>query len=242
MRVIVEHQRVEGIPLIEYHREQDTHKGLVFVQHGYESNKEQGADYLAIQLARDGFFVVAIDAWKHGERIAEPYVSGSVQERLDDAFIVVKRTALDVIRLHRNHYMDRFDVFDVIGVSLGGMMACYLATKTKRLRRLMPLISTPDFLRQAYHAVAGAGIDTTTYFTQDKLDFIASIDPLRHLDKMQYQSLHVFVGTRDNVVPMEAMVAFFEEHKRAGDTLRVYDVGHTVSRDMQQDIRTILDS
>jgi pimeloyl-ACP methyl ester carboxylesterase len=242
MRVILEHKRVDGIPLIEYYKDKDVHKGLVFVQHGYESTKEQGADYLAIQLARDGFFVVAIDAWKHGERIAEPYVSGSAQERLDEAFVVVKRTALDIIRLHRTHYLKRFDVFDVVGVSLGGMMAFYLATKTKRVKRLVPVISTPDFLAQAYHAVAGAGIDTTSFFTQDKLDFIAAIDPLRHVDTMHYESLHVFAGTKDNVVPMDAVVTFYDEHKTERDTIEVYDVGHTVCREMQAGIRTVLQS
>ena len=61
-----------GIPYSEYRRVDIKSKGLVFIQHGYESNKNKGADYLAINLARIGYTSVAIDAYKHGERIEEP--------------------------------------------------------------------------------------------------------------------------------------------------------------------------
>lgn len=240
MRLTLDSRIVESIPLVEYKRDYYPYKGLVFIQHGYESTKEYGSDYLALELARRGFFVVAIDAYKHGERILEPYVTGSAEDRLNEAFIVVKRTALDIIRLHHNHYKE-FPTFDFIGVSLGGMVGYYLATKTSRLGKLVPVISTPDFLHQAYHAVGAAGLDIDMFFTQDKLDFIDSLSPLNRLDKMSFQSLFALVGDRDEVVPKGPTEAFFAAHGDSRMTLERYDVGHSVSRPMQLAIFDYID-
>lgn len=240
MKIVLEHKRIEGIPLIEYYRDAEEHKGLVFIQHGYQSNKEYGSDYLALTLARKGFFVVAIDAWKHGERIQEPYITGTEKERLDEAFVAVKRTALDIIRLHHNYYK-QFPTFDIVGVSLGGMVAWYLATRTDRVNKLIPVISTPDFRAMANHAVAGEGIDVQTYFDPEKEAFIASINPILRLDKLRYRKLHMVVGSRDQVVPMGPTVAFYETHKNDDMTLTVYDVDHNVPRNMQKDIFALLE-
>lgn len=241
MKLVLNTKLVDGVPLTEYYIEDlDTYKSLVFVQHGYQSSKEQGADYLAIQFARQGHFVVAIDAYKHGERIAEPYLTGTAQERLDEAFIVVKRTALDIIRLHYHHY-NQFKEFDIVGVSLGGMVAYYAATKTIRINRLIPVISTPDFKDQAYHAVGGAGMDTSHYFTEEKLAFITSMDPMQRSHLIQYKSLHILCGTKDQVVPLTASKTYYESHQSGAVTYKEYDVEHTVSREMQQDLVTLLE-
>lgn len=241
MKIILNNRKVEQIPVLEYYQEDIEYKSLVFVQHGYESTKEYGCDFLAVNLARQGYFVVAIDGYKHGERIAEPYITGTAQERLDEAFVVVKRTALDIIRLHHNAYFKRFPTFDVIGISLGGMVAYYLATRTRHVRTLIPVISTPDFLDMAYYAVTGAGGNTDEYFTEEKLDFIHSINPMERIAKLHYQSMHLFVGTSDPVVPYQPSKAFFAQYHREGDTYHEYDVDHNVPREMQLDIVAALD-
>ncbi|QMS85387.1 alpha/beta hydrolase family protein [Candidatus Xianfuyuplasma coldseepsis] len=241
MRVILQSRFIEQIPVLEYYQEQSTHKGLVFIQHGYESTKEYGSDYLALTLARKGYFVVAIDAYKHGERIAEPYISGTAQDRLDEAFIVVKRTALDIIRIHHNAYRKLFPTFDIIGVSLGGMIAYYLATKTTHVRKLVPVISTPDFHTLARYTVGATGLNLDAYFTKDKVDFIESINPISRLHKMHYESMFIACGSHDQVVPMEPTKQFYETHKNARMTMTVYDTDHNVPRDMQLDIFSFIE-
>lgn len=242
MKIILNNKRLEQIPVLEYYQEGLEHRGLVFIQHGYQSTKEYGCDYLAVNLARLGYFVVAIDAYKHGERIAEPYLTGTENERLDEAFVVIKRTALDIIRLHHNHYIKRFPKFDMIGISLGGMVAYYLATKTTHLRTLIPVISTPDFLTLAYHAVAGSGQNTEEYFNEFRLDFIRSINPMERLSKMTYDALHIFVGTQDPIVPMGPSKVFFETHHKPGDSYHEYETDHNVPKQMQLDIYDALQS
>jgi esterase/lipase len=236
MKIVLNSRTVDTIPILEYYQEDRIYKSLVFVQHGYESTKEYGSDFLAIQLARMGYFVVAIDADKHGERIAEPYLTGTEKERLDEAFVVIKKTALDIRRIHHILYEKQFPTFDMIGISLGGMVAYYLATKTTKLKTLIPVISTPDFLPLAMYTVKMSGFDVESYFTPDKLAFIKSINPMNRLKDMTYETLHIFVGTKDPIVPYQASKAYFEEYGTNQDSYHEYDVDHTVPRQMQLDI------
>lgn len=242
MKILLNSRLIDTIPILEYYQEDGTYKSLVFIQHGYESTKEYGSDYLALHLARLGYYVVALDAYKHGQRIAEPYITGTVRERLDEAFVVIKRTALDILRIHHNVYQKRFPTFDIIGVSLGGMVAYYLATKTTKLKTLIPVISTPDFLPLATHTVKNSGFDVDSYFTPDKLAFIESINPMNRLDHLSYESLHIFVGTNDPVVPHQASKEFFETYKKPQDTYHEYEVDHNVPRPMQLDIFNTLET
>lgn len=240
MRVIVHNTRKDGIPILEYFIENRTYKGLVFVQHGYQSNKERGADFLALGLARLGYFVVAIDAFKHGERIQEPYITGTEIERMNEAYVVVKRTALDIVRIHHNHY-NRFPKFDLIGVSLGGMVAYYLATRTDKIRKLVPLISTPDFLTQARHTIDINGLEKDTYFTPEMYAFMETINPLRESVTMHYESMFIGCGSLDRVVTMEQSVVFYNEHKDKNIVMKVYEVAHEVPRSMQKDVYDFLE-
>jgi len=235
VKIILHSTVKDSIPLLEYYLEKGPYKGLVFVQHGYQSTKERGGDMLSLGFARLGYFVVAIDAFKHGERIQEPYITGSEIDRLNEAFVVVKRTAFDIARLHHNHYRI-FDTFDMVGVSLGGMVAYYLATRTPHIRKLVPVISTPDFLAQAKNSVQNSKLDIDTFFTPDKLQFIESINPLTHLDKLMYKELFILCGSQDPVVPMKESVDFYNTHKSKHMNLKIYEVDHTVSREMQKDI------
>jgi len=236
MKVILNNKKLDNIPVLEYYQENSEHKGLIFVQHGYQSTKEYGSDYLAVTLARMGYFVVAIDAYKHGERIQEPYLTGTEQERMNEAYVVVKRTALDIIRIHHNFYQRRFPKFDMIGVSLGGMVAYYLATKTNKVRKLVPVISTPDFHAQVEFALHNAGLTVEEYMTPDKTAFIDEMNPLHRLDKLQYEELHIFCGNQDDVVPMKPSQVFYETYKNDKMFLKVYDTDHNVPRNMQMDI------
>lgn len=234
-KLIIQNKILDGIPLNEYYLKNRDYKGLIFVQHGYLSNKEVGGDYLALSLARMGYFVVAIDAYKHGQRKEEPFITGEEKDRLTEVLGVIKRTALDIIKLHRKHYT-QYNFFDIIGVSLGGMIAYYLATKTSKIRKLIPVISTPGFYQKAVHALSAAGLDEDIYLQKDAVDFIRSIDPLQNVEKIQYKELFIICGERDNIVPMTESIKFYNEYKSDRVFMRTYETEHVVNREMQKDI------
>jgi pimeloyl-ACP methyl ester carboxylesterase len=234
MTITVVEKVINGIPLVEYQSDGQC-KGLTFVQHGYESNKVRGGEFLAMYLARLGYHVVSIDAYKHGDRAEEPFITGTGYYRLKEAFFVIEQTANDIISLFETVYKT-YQSFDMVGVSLGGMVGYLVATKTDKVNRLIPIISTPDFHKQAYAAISAAGIDTAKFFTKEKLAYIHSIDPIQHLDKMQYQSLAIFVSDNDDVVPPRPSLKFMKQYHHQIDAAHVYSCKHTVSREMQEDV------
>jgi pimeloyl-ACP methyl ester carboxylesterase len=232
-RIIIEEKELSKIPVVEYFPDQATFKGLYFIQHGFESNKTRGADFLAINIARLGYKVVSIDAYKHGNRKEEPYISMSGYYRLKEAFNVIDKTANDILDLFKQHY-SAFDQFNIIGVSLGGMVAYLLATRTDKINRLIPVVSTPDFLKQAYYAIGDANIDTKKFFTKDKLQYIDFLDPLPRYKSWKYNELAIFINDNDHMVPPRSTLKFIKNHPDMVTTYQVFNDKHNVSRPMQE--------
>lgn len=239
-KVIINNRVIDRIPLNEFYLEDMEYKGLIFVQHGYMSTKEWGSDYLALPLARLGYFVVCIDSYKHGERIEEPFLSKDEFACMKDVPAVIKWTALDIIKLHKHHYA-HFDKFDMIGVSLGGMIAYYLATKTDNVRKLVPVISTPALMNKAVETLKTIGLNPQDFLNESATNFINSIDTINRLEKLKYEELFMLVGKNDTVVPYQDTLDFYEKHQHKDMTLKVYDIDHNVDREMQIDIFTYIE-
>ena len=242
MKLSLNSESINTVPLNEYYQEGIDHKGLVFIQHGYQSNKEYGADFLALTLARMGYFVVSIDAYKHGERIEEPYRSKNIAGMLKESPIVIRHTAIDIIKLHRLKYKNRFPKFDLIGISMGAMIAYYAATKTDKIRKLVPVIGTPDFMWQANYNLTAAGLNVDDFLNQETRHYLEKMSPVNHINKMKYDELLILTNTLDKVVPMQATVAFYNENRNDKMNLQTYEDGHEVNRKMQLDIFAFIDN
>jgi len=229
-------ETLNGVPLNEYYLEEYQHKGLVFVQHGYQSNKNYGADYLALELARLGFFVVSIDAYMHGERIEGPYLVKDEKRMLVAAPTVIRHTAIDYIKLHKKRYITRFPKYDFIGISMGAMIAFYLLTKTDKVKKVVPVIGTPDFMHQAKHNLTTAGLVLEEFLNDYTINYLNRISPINNLHKIKFEEMFIMNCSKDNVVPMEKSVSYYNQYKTDQMTLKIYEDSHNVNRTMQQDI------
>jgi esterase/lipase len=234
-KIIIENKLVQGIPLNEFYLENHKYKGLVFVQHGYRSNKERGGDYLAVKIARDGYFVVCIDSFMHGARSEGPFIEGSEKERLYYIPSIIRKTALDIIKLHKTYYKE-YQTFDLIGVSLGGMIAYYTSIRTDKINKLIPVISTPKVTKQAEWILKQNGINLVDYFTEETYNYLQSCDPINEADSIQYKEMFILNGTLDKVVSTQDSVDYYEEYKNNHMRLTLYEVDHNVNAKMQQDI------
>lgn len=235
-KLIVSTEIYQGVPLNEYYLQDSEHKGLVFVQHGFQSNKNRGADYLALQIARMGFFVVSIDAFMHGERIEGAYETKDEVGMLVAAPAVIRHTAIDCIKLHKKRYMERFPKYDFIGVSMGAMIAFYLSTKTDKVRKLIPVIGTPDYIHQAEYNLTAAGLKLEDFLNDYTINYIKRISPINNVEKIKCEEMFLLNCSKDRIVPMESAVDYYNMYKTDSMKMKIYDDGHEVNRDMQKDI------
>ncbi len=231
-KMIIEEKTFHSIPYNEYYLENITYKGLVFVQHGFESNKNRGADYLAINLARLHFFVVSVDAYKHGSRIEEPYISKQEYLRFKEAFKVIDQTGDDIITLHKELYNKKFPKYDLIGISMGGMISYNVALKSTSVNKLVPVISTPVLYEFAEWLVDRE--DRKYIETLKEVEtFIKEIDPSNKFDQLKYKEMLIINTTEDNVVPPIYSEKYFERNKNDNIDLKLFHDKHNVNREMQ---------
>ncbi|MGS0973268.1 MAG: alpha/beta hydrolase family protein [Candidatus Izemoplasmataceae bacterium] len=234
-KIMIEEKLIDGIPLNEYVDLNCEVKGLVFVQHGFASNKERGTDYIAIKLAREGFLVVSIDAYKHGKRMKEPFISEPIYKQYFDIFTVVKKTARDIDRLFKKYYLNQFEKYDIVGISMGGMIAFYLTTISKHLSHVVPVISAPDFLQMSLDTFCG-DLKEFQPFIYKKEAYIKRISPVERIEKMRFDKMLMMNTTNDDMVNYKITKQFFEEKSLGNTFFRLYEDTHNVNREMQEDI------
>ena len=146
MKISVYTKEYNGIPNLEYINESAPSKGLLFVQHGYTSSKEEGAEWLAMKFVREEFHVVCVDAYKHGARIEEPFLTKPENEKVISLFEIVPQTAKDIITLFEGKFTT-YNHFDYIGISMGGMIGFMLVTFTDKVSKVAPVIGAPYHLK-----------------------------------------------------------------------------------------------
>ena len=235
-KIVIEEKLVNNIPLNEYYDENSAgYKGLVFVQHGFTSNKERGTDFLGIKLARKGFFVVSIDAYKHGRRMKEPFISGKEYEKFFDIFTVVKRTARDIERLFKKEYANAYSTYDMVGISMGGMIAFYLTTISSSIANVVPVISAPDFFQMSLDTFSGE-LEKFQEYVYKKRRYIERISPAKHVDQMRFQNMFIMNTSRDEMVSYKIAEDFYKREQLPNTKFKLYDDTHTVNRDMQEDL------
>lgn len=234
-KIVINDTTYKHIPYNEYYKENEVHKGLVFVQHGFESNKNRGADYLALNLARLGFYVISVDAFKHGLRKEEPYITEPEYKRFKEAFKVIDNTGNDIITLHKDLFTEKFPLFDLVGVSMGGMIAYNVSLKYNRINKLIPVISTP-ILYEFAEWLVDRGDNTYQDTLKEVEDFIKEIDPSDKVNQLKYNKLHIINTTEDNIVPPIYSEKYFQKHKSENMSIKLFEDKHNVNRAMQENI------
>lgn len=244
MKVILENRLIHGIPLLEcYTIDQSVHeeslgdKCLLFFNHGLDGVKE-GNYTSIIELAKHGFYVVALDAYLHGERRREPFISGDYKERQLMIFDIVRRTSKDIDYLYNHHYNKLFNNYSVMGISMGGAVAFYTATISKHIKGIIPVIGSPSFVEFAKYKML-----MNNWREEEYEDFIKQLevdDPLK--DQVSFEKIKVLMltGDRDERVPDKWAKELNERLSNQGRNSQVklisYDAEHEVTDKMIKDI------
>lgn len=244
MKVILENRLIHGIPLLECYtvnnslKEEDIHKKcLIFFNHGFSSFKEEHYSSI-IKLANHGFYVVALDAYLHGERINEPFVSGDYKEQQLKIFDVVRRTSKDIDYLYNHHYNHLFNDYSVMGISMGGAIAFYTATISKHIKGIIPVLGTPSFVEFAKYKMKVNHLREDEY--KEFIEDLTIDDPMIQEDLFEKLKILMLTGDRDEVVPDKWAKELYESLTKKTNNnnikLITYDTEHEVTDKMIKDI------
>lgn len=238
MKTIIKTETLNNIDTLQF-TSKDANK-LLFLQHGIYGNKEKIVNLLGVSFVKLGYHVIGIDAYKHGSRIEEPFLSQDKDLCELETMDVVKHTANDIKNLFDNHFKSTYKTFDIAGISMGGLTAYYLSTITKDIDHLIALISSPKFLEAAhYHFPKERQILYSN--SEEVLNHVESIDPSRRVEDMTFKTLIMMNGLEDDVIPYEQSESFYNRHKDHFDIIyKTYTAEHKITKAMHEDLLDLL--
>ncbi len=238
MKINITEGQHKNIPYLIY--DSEAARRLIFINHGIYGSKEQVMHLLGPQLVKLGYQVVAIDAYKHGKRIEEPYASkDKVLSRLR-IFGVVKQTTKDILTLFKDKFNHRYQTFDALGVSMGGYTAYYLTTQTTHLDTFVAMISSPAFSKAKVHELPKDYSKELQKEAKEVENLVASMDVSNSVEDMQFKHGIALNGTLDELVPMKHTKDFIERHPDLPMVFKTYDTEHKLTKSMSEDMLSLL--
>ncbi len=223
---------IDGVPIIEYFDETlNNYKGIVFLIHGHTGCKElKGLESIVEGFVQRGCFLVSLDAYKHGERILEPYVTKDYIEKTIAMPEVILHTIDDLVNLYRNYYKEISTHVTVIGISMGGHIAFQIPKYMPEVSVIIPLIGSPDIVN--HYKV------TKRDFLKERIsECIDNVNRLEITDTSSYMSVKIgaFNGDLDQIVDSKFVVMFINRMialKHHQIYYESFKSGHTVTEEM----------
>lgn len=245
MRVVIEASSVSPTPTISMYNPDAGPSPMVIMFHGLSGCKENNLEN-GYRLVREGFFVVSLDAHRHGEQADDCFKGLTHNQRAAHAFSIATTTSsyIDpIIRIHDLHPLADNRRIGLMGISLGGhVIYSYLVGKRcAAVRAAVPILSTPNWVSATQAFVANVdssgGTPAGTSFSQN-LQELAKDQPLSKLSKMVGLPLLMLNGENDPIVPIDEVRAFRDDLARqllGSDLVELVeypDTGHQFRPDM----------
>ena len=237
MKTTINRRSLNGLEVLEYTSEKA--EKLMFLQHGIYSNKTKVMALLAISFVKIGYRVIAVDAYKHGSRSEEPFTSKDEDLAALETMEVVKRTALDIRQLYIDYFENEYKTFDIVGISMGGLIAYYLATLTKRINTVVALISSPKFMQAAEYTFPKEKQEKYPESKEAK-QLTKRMDPSTNPRQLSFKRLIMMNGVEDTVIPIEQSLKFYEDNPNLNIIFKSYETTHKITIEMHEDLISLL--
>ncbi|MBS4536144.1 alpha/beta fold hydrolase [Clostridium sp. D2Q-14] len=182
----------------------------VIYYHGWGSNKDNQV-FLAKTIAKEGYRVILPDAPKHGER-----------GKLDfDKFDTMKNNFLKIVIEAVEESKDLIcDIISklnidsekiaIMGHSMGGFISSGVFAMNKNIKCLINLNGSAAW---EYSAKLFEGYYKKLFATEDEIDNIKKLDPVRHKEGLYPRPILLVHGNKDSQVPIDIQKYFMNEIK-----------------------------
>lgn len=205
-----------------------------FFLHGLGGNKTAATPF-ALELVKQGYATMALDAAYHGERApGKQSMYGTTFFRLRDGYmqtVVDYRRALDYLETRSDIDAKRITL---IGVSMGALMGSVLGGVDSRIKCPVLLVGGAD--RGMMTRLSQIDVWKKIRAENPKLDFdeisriMAPADPLNFVDKISPRPVLMINGTKDEIVPVEANKLLQRTAKEPKKIVWL-ESGHSLPRD-----------
>ena len=241
----------EPVPAYAYHKKATKNMPVVIFLHGMGGSKEQSAARLQ-ELARQGIFVLAIDAHLHGERkVPGIFPQGKNLSSLGTDYAIwvhqtsISHTARDVSKiidaLSARGDLDTSRI-GVGGISMGSSTCMVLAWKEPRISAVVGLIGAVDFWSDVTKTPSGKEQDAKRAALSPRVrQLVNSLDPLPHKKAVAPKALFLANGAKD-AIDIESIKSFVKDlrpsYEAFPDRLHLLEepkTGHTVTDRMWEE-------
>jgi dienelactone hydrolase len=206
---------VDHIPVIWFEPQiHHPQRQLIIFLHHFNGTKESTIPFLK-DLAVQGFVALSFDAWQHGERGVESQeeiskrVFGNFRHHM---WTILGHTTLDTLRII-DWAVATLNVMPCIymgGLSMGGDIAVAAAGIDHRIKRIVAVVATPDWLRpgmeDAFHPGTPIPTGKPDRYAQY---FYDRLNPLTNLTSYSHNPTIDFIcGEEDTHVPPDGAIRF----------------------------------
>lgn len=227
---------LDGVPVTTYEVENGQKKPLIYFFHGFTGNKDANIMGRGEILANLGFYVVAIDAYLHGQRMSELEKKRSNVSKYEDIIEIVMHTANDASRLFEKYFMYeptvKPDSYHAYGVSMGSLTSFYLATIDEKCKTVVGLVPMPSFVEYYTDKATMYGFNHG-FFYERKLAYYEKHDPLLNYHLLKSKNIFMGCGIHDDVVLPKYATKLHELMPET--TIKYYETGHVSTPEMLQD-------
>ncbi len=120
MKILIDHHRVQDIPVLEFYNPEAVEKlPVVILLHGFSGRKEHCFSQ-GYQLAQRGYYAVSVDLYLHGEAAEGEFVPALVTPRLDEVLTHSAESIAQLVAIYAQNAVADGSRIGLLGISLGG--------------------------------------------------------------------------------------------------------------------------
>ena len=225
----------DGIPLATYNYGDGNKKPVIFFFHGFSGDHVSGIMDKGEELAKRGFFVVAIDAYLHGGRAPEFFQNLSYGQKQQEIVNIQIQTAKDAKHLYEKYFQNDERVQSgsvyAFGVSMGAGSAFYLGTIMEEVVGIVSIVGSPSFYEFYQEKQEFYGWNKDNYYYTN-LESYKNEDPLINYERLYGKYIYMGNGTLDTTVPAKYAKMLCEKLDPDYYIYEEYNVKHTSTSEM----------